>query len=509
MARAVGKVYLVGAGPGDVGMLTLKAQRLLSEAEIVLYDHLVNPDILKLCPQAKLVYVGKVGHGDATRQRAIESALLRAARSHSRIVRLKGGDPFVFGRGGEEAEFLAASKIPFAVVPGITSAVAVPAYAGIPVTHRRYASSLAFYTGHEGASPGEAASTWRALAGIDTVVLLMGVKNLGDNLRRLVVAGKPPHTPAAIVEWGSYPRQRVLRGTLADLARRATAAGFRAPSIVVVGKVADLNRNLAWFGRSPLSGCRILVTRSAAQAGELTQVLAERGAEVIAFPTIRIVPPASWTRVDAVSKKLAGYDWILFTSANAVTAFFERYFARGGDLRSLSQVRVAAVGPATAERLRNFGLQADRIPKEYSGRGLAKDFAEAEVRGKSFLLPSSDLARDDAAEILRKHGARVTKLVVYRTAMPSYRRPELKRFFAGEAFDLLTFTSPSAIENIFKILRGTPYLKSLRQTPVAVLGPTTAAAARKFGLKVRVQPKASTLEAFIAAVMKYLGHVKR
>ncbi|MBW1992326.1 MAG: uroporphyrinogen-III C-methyltransferase, partial [Deltaproteobacteria bacterium] len=341
-----GKVYLVGAGPGDPGLITVKGLQLLHRAEVIIYDQLASPDLLTAArPEAQLIYVGKKAGAHALPQEDINRLLIDKAREGKTVVRLKGGDPFVFGRGGEEAEALAAAGIPFEVVPGVTAAVAVPACAGIPVTHRGLASLVTLVTGHEDPAKPESAIPWDILARTQgTLVFLMGVKNLAENCRRLLEGGRAPHTPAAVIQSGTLPDQRTVTGTLADIAAKAREADLRPPAVLVVGEVVALRERLNWWETRPLWGRVAVVTRTREQASALVELLAEAGARCLEVPTLEILPPEDFSPLDAALERLPEYDWIIFTSANGVKAFMARLFDRKLDVRALGQAKLAAIG---------------------------------------------------------------------------------------------------------------------------------------------------------------------
>lgn len=503
-----GTVYLVGAGPGDPGLLTLKAKACLERADYVFFDQLVNPEILRHCPRARLFDVGKRGHRGHFPQEKIVRLLIQAARRHRVVVRLKGGDPFVFGRGGEEAEALCRAGIPFEVVPGVSSAVAVPAYAGIPVTHRSFGSSVVFVTGHEGPEkPGSRgrppALDWEALAKLPTLVLLMGVKTLEENFSRLIRAGKAVDTPAAIVEWGTYPRQRSCVGDLRSLPARAKRAGIRPPAVTVVGEIVRLKTTLDWFESKPFFGKRILVTRAGEQASELSRRLCEAGAEPIEIPALEIRPPRSWAGLDRAIQALDTYDWLIFTSVHAVEAFLGRLHKRGIDLKALRRMKIAAVGPVTAQRLEIAGLRVMRQGKAFTSDALGEAFSARELRGKKILFPRAERAREAVVSALRRRGATVDLATVYRTQAPRLSRRKIMKA-CGDGFpDLLTFASGATAENFASLLRQAGLWKNFRKIPAAVIGPVTRAAARKAGFRVVAMPRVHTIEALVEAVSKY------
>lgn len=494
-----GTVYLVGAGPGDPSLLTLRGRELLAAADAVFYDHLVHPDLLRFCPRAALHYVGKVGHADSVPQDQIEAALKQAAEAGMTVVRLKGGDPFIFGRGGEEAEYLSRYGIPFEIVPGVSSAIAVPAYAGIPLTHRSLSSRVTFVTGHEDPEKGDADEAE------ETLVMLMSVKTLRENLKRLIRIGRKPSTPAAIIEWGTYPRQRTLVGDLAGLANIAEREKFQAPAIAVIGEVVRLRNSLAWFEKRPLFGKRVLVTRARLQASDLSDRLREWGAEAIELPTIEIIPPSDPKPLDAALADLARYSWVLFTSVHGVDAFFNRLLTRKGDIRSLGFVKLAAVGPATAGRLSEKGFLVDRIAEEFSGEKLAQSFSAAEVSGQRLLLPRAEVGGEDIERILREKGADLDVVSAYRNGLPQFSEDFLDGIISNEPFDLLTFTSPSTLKNFVSLLQTRPEWTRIKETPAVVIGPVTKKTAVECGMNVAGMPAEATLTAMLGTVLSLLS----
>jgi len=502
-------VFLVGAGPGDPGLLTLRAKELLERADIVFYDHLVNPKILAHCRNAELRDVGKRSYAGHTSQSQIERELLRAAQRYPRVIRLKGGDPFIFGRGGEEAEALRKAGIRFEIVPGVSSAIAAPAYAGIPLTHRDFGSSVTFLTGHEGSGKRRSAALgpaldWPSLAKQATLVFLMGVKTLEENFRRLIQFGKSPETPAALIEWGTYPRQRSIVGSLKTLPQLARRSGFRAPAIAVVGEVVRLREVLQWFETRPLFGKKILVTRVEDQASELSRNLESWGAEVLDLPALRLLSPKNWTVLDRAVRHPENYDWLVFSSVHGVEAFLERLAARKKSLALFSHAKVAAVGPRTAERLRQAGLDVSREPQQFNAKHLAATFSRSEMQGKRVLFLRAERGREELVAGLRHQGARVELAAVYRSTVPTVSRKTLEGLFENGLPDLLTFASGATAENLVKILRGTPFLPLLKKIPSVVIGPVTQKAAKRAGWKVIGKPSQATLEAMAEFILKII-----
>lgn len=505
-----GLVSLVGAGPGDPGLLTLKAKERLERADIVFFDHLVHPDLLKFCPQALHRDVGKRGYREAFPQEKIAKLLIAAARRYRRVVRLKGGDPFIFGRGGEEAEALAKAGVPFEIVPGVSSAVAVPAYAGIPLTHRRFASSVTFLTGHEDPKKkgkgGEAPPLdWPSLAKQPTLVFLMGVKTLKKNFAELLKQGKDPKTPAALIEWGTYPRQRSISGNLKTLPELAAKAGISPPAIAVLGEVAALRASLNWFESRPLFGRKILVTRGAAQASELSRRLEDQGAEVYELPTLEIRPPRSWRALDRALQGLAKYQGILFSSVHGVDYFFERMKQKKIDPRPLSSMFLAAVGPATAERLAAAGYPASMVAQVFTSEGLARSFRASELRGKRLLWARAEEGAEEGLKILRQRGAEIDLVPVYRSVPPKISERQLNSIFGGNSLDLLTFASGAAARHFAQRLKRSRHWPKVKKIPAAVIGPVTAAAAKASGLKVAAMPRRHTIPDLVDSIVDYFS----
>lgn len=494
----MGTVYLVGAGPGDPGLLTVRAAQLIACAGVIVYDALVNPAILERRPAgAELVYVGKRGGHHSRTQDEINALLVELAGRHERVVRLKGGDPFVFGRGGEEALVLAAAGIPFQVVPGVTAGVAAPAYAGIPVTQRGMAASVAFVTGHEDPLKPETGLDWEHLAhGVGTVVFYMGVGRLEENFRNLVEAGRAPDTPAAVVEWGTYPRQRVVTGTLETLPARVREAGIGAPAITVVGEVVSLRETLGGWGQGPLSGRCVVVTRARAQASDLAAALEELGAEVVQFPTIRITGPADSGPLRAAALRAGEFDWVVFTSANGVDRFFAALREAGGDARALGGTRLCALGPATAAELEKHGLRADLVSETFVAEGVVAALSAAtELAGKRILLPRAEVARAVLPDSLRRLGAEVEEVVAYRTVQDGSDAEAVRERIAAGEVDVVTFTAASTVKSFAGLLG-----PNVGRARVATIGPVTSAAARELGLAVDVEAENHTIPGLVAAV---------
>jgi len=502
-----GTVYLVGAGPGAPGLLTLDGARALRRADVVIYDYLASPRLLDHAPpQAERILVGKHGGGQRTEQALITALLLEHARAGRAVVRLKGGDPFVFGRGGEEAEALAAAGIPFEVVPGVSSAIAVPAYAGIPLTHRDLASSFTVLTGYEYPDKAEMAVHWDAVAQRgNTLVFLMTTRQLGANMAQLLAHGMDPETPAAVIRWGTTAAQETLLGTVATIGDLAAARDLQPPALVVVGQVARLRETLAWAERRPLAGRRIVVTRPRAQAAGFVDALAALGADVLPCPTIEIVPPASWAPLDEALARVEIYDWIVLTSANGVEKFFDRLRVRGRDVRALHRARLAAVGSETAAAIAARGLLVDVVPEEFRAEAVAAAMQTAGIAGARVLLPRAVVAREILPIMLRDAGATVDEVPAYETIPARVDLSELRALLQARAVDLVTFTSSSTVRSFLALL-GADAAALLAGVPAGCIGPITAETAGAAGLAVVVQPTTYTIAAFTDALRTYFAH---
>ena len=505
---ASGRVFLVGAGPGDPGLITLAGAQALAIADVVVYDRLANPQLLDLAPAAaERVFAGKGPDAHTMSQDEINAALIDHSRAGKTVVRLKGGDPFVFGRGGEEAQELAAAGTPFEVIPGISSAIAAPAYAGIQVTHRGLAASVAFVTGHEDPTKQESGIDWAKLAtAVDTLVLLMGAGQLPEVVDRLVAAGRPSSTPAAVIEWGTLPRQRTIVGALSDIVAKAEAASIHPPAIAVVGEVVRLRETIRWFDTKPLFGQRVLVTRTREQASELSRALAAAGAEAIELPAIKIVRRYDEAELSRAADTLrAGdYAWVCFTSANAVNIFFDILSARALDARAV-RARVAAIGPGTAESLRARGIAADLVPAQYTAEGLAAAFEHIDVRGARVLLPRAENAREVLVDALVARGADVAEVTLYVAAPVDDPDAEgLRRLRAGE-IDIATFASSSTVRNLVALLGGD--IEPLQRCRIACIGPVTAATAEELlGRPPDIVASEHTIEGLVHELVAWRSH---
>jgi uroporphyrinogen III methyltransferase / synthase len=497
-----GKVYIIGAGPGDAGLITLKGIESLGEADVVIYDYLVSKNLLQYArSKARLIYAGKQGGAHTLSQWQINDLLVKEAKAGNTVARLKGGDPFIFGRGGEEAEKLAASGVPFEVVPGITSAIAVPAYAGIPLTHRGLTSTVAFVTGHEDPTKEKSDIDWQALARIGTLVFLMGVKNIEKIVKELKDNGRSPKTPAALIRWGTTPQQEILTGTLANISVLAKKRKFAPPAILVVGKVVELRDTLSWFEQKPLFGRGIVITRPEKQADDLARLLIKEGANPIHFPTIKIVPPPDWRELDAAIKNLEDYDWLIFTSANGVAFFFERLFAKNKDIRDLKGVKICCIGPATAQHVESKGIRVDLVPDKFISEGIMESFSGINLRGKKILIARAAKARDVLPEGLKKLGAKVDVVTAYVTVNSEKKKNDLETLFKENQVEVITFTSSSTVNNFVKIMGSNFNLP--KSVKIACIGPVTEAAAARAGFSVDIHQEEYTMEGLVQALIDY------
>jgi uroporphyrinogen III methyltransferase / synthase len=499
------KVYLVGAGPGDPGLITVQGKACIQQADVVIYDYLASPALLKYARKsAELIYVGKKGGDHTLSQDEINALIVEKARSGGIICRLKGGDPYIFGRGGEEAEVLFNAGISFEIVPGVTSAIAAAAYAGIPLTHRKLASTLAFITGHEDPAKEESGINWSSLAaGIGTLVFFMGVKNLPKIAEKLIAHGKPLDTPVALIRWGTTPRQQTVSGTLETIVEKARAADLKAPAIIVVGDVVNLRRSLKWFENRPLLGKRIVVTRARQQASDLVRLLSDLGAECLEYPTIKIMPPEDPQPLKQAVENLGAYDWIVFTSVNGVIFFFEQLFASGKDVRALGRMQTAAIGPATAARLREFGLTSDIVPETYRAESVVDAFGKVKMKGKKILLPRAAEARPILPKELKKMGAAVDEIPAYQTLKAVQNTDDLVQRLKDNRIDVITFTSSSTVKNFKALLPAENFLELIRDITIASIGPITTDTAKELGFDVHINAESYTIPGLVEAILQY------
>jgi len=509
MNEKKGIVYLVGAGPGDIGLLTVKGMHCLQKAEVVIYDFHLNAQILNYINHgAEFIYAGKQGGRHTMTQDEINAAIVQKAKEGKNVCRLKGGDPFVFGRGGEEAQVLAKEGIPFEVVPGVSSSVAAPAYAGIPLTHRLYSSSFAVIPGYEDTTKEESSIDWAKLAtGVGTLVFLMAVKNIEVLTEKLIEHGRSPETPVAVIRWGTRPDQKTLVSTLKDIAKLVREKDIRPPAVTVVGDVVNLREELNWYEKKPMFGHRVLATREHSDGFE---PLEDLGAEVIQFPTIEIVPPESWDELDSAIDTIESYHWLIFTSSNAVKYFFSRLFEKGRDIRELKGLKICAIGVKTAASIKKFGIRVDLVPESFNAEGLIEAFIKSVSRcrvtppvqvfqGMQFLLPRAEVAREIFPDKVRELGGTIYVPAAYKAVKPEMHGKRLKRFLKEGRITVATFTSAATFNNFMEILSEDAY-GLLKGVAIAAIGPVTAKAIEKAGLKVQIMPAESTIEALVEEI---------
>jgi uroporphyrinogen III methyltransferase/synthase len=496
-----GKCFLVGAGPGDLGLVTLRARECIEQAEVIVYDYLCNPEMLRWAPEtAEVIFAGKKAGEHTLTQDEINALLVQKTGEGHKVVRLKGGDPFLFGRGGEEAQALAAAQLEFAIVPGVTSAIAGPAYAGIPVTHRGKNSHVTFFTGHEDPEKSESAIDFAALAKLGgTQVMLMGVERIGAIAREMLANGMRTDLPVALIRWATTGRQETLVGTLENIEKRVAEEGFAPPAVAVFGEVVSLREELNWFEQRPLSGKRIVVTRTRAQAGMLSEQLRGLGADVIELPTIRIEPPTDLRAFAELVQDAHAYDWIVFTSVNGVNAFFDLFYKLYDDAREIGAARIAAIGPATAQRVKDFHLHVDLQPEEFVAESLAREFGKlGGVENLRILIARAEKARDLLPRELSALGAIVDEGFAYRTVPETRDIVGAKRRLLEEGADLITFTSSSTVENFLGL--GLPWPAKMQ---VASIGPITSKTAREHGLEVAVEARRHDIPGLVDAIRRF------
>jgi uroporphyrinogen III methyltransferase / synthase len=503
-------VYLIGAGPGHPGLITVRGMQCLATADVVLYDHLVPARLLRYArPDAEKIDVGTAAP-QPLEQEAICYLLAEKAREGKTVARLKWGDPFVFDRGGSEALFLHEQGVRFDVIPGVPAGIAVPGYAGIPITYPGGGDTLTFVRGHEDAGKSRTSVDWTALARLDgTIVSYVGPEQLISIVNALLSHGRAADDPAAVVYDGTLPTQDTVGGTLGEIAERIKNSDERRPGVLIVGRVVALREHLRWFDARPLFGKRILVTRPREQAIDLIERLEELGADAIEAPMIRVVPPEDYGPLDEACAQVADFDWVVFASANAVDAFIERLLAGPNDLRALKGVQLCTVGAATAERLARHGLKVDLIPAEYRAEAIVHALGEREdLRGGRVLLPRADIGRELVAEGLRSQGADVVEVIAYRTIAADAERegePDVYRMLLERRIDVVTFTSASAVKNFVRVLGAEPAADLLRTTPVACIGPVTADAAAQLNIATTIVPQSYTIPALVSAIVDYFA----
>ncbi len=503
MLNKKGIVYFVGAGPGDRGLITVKGLKILAQAQVILYDNLINIGLLDSCsPTAEKISVGKTGGEPSLTQEEINCIMLEKAQDGKCVVRLKGGDPFLFGRGGEEAQILYQAGIPFQVIPGVPSAIAVPAYAGIPVTDRRYASSVAFITGHEAQSKESSSLAWPETAhAADTLVFLMGMRNLSRIVEQLIYHGREPETPAAVIQRGTLGTQKVVVGTLDSICISVQQHALKPPGILIVGDVVRMRQALRWFEYLPLFGKRIIITRELQEQNPLSELLEQNGAEIVLLPTIALQPPDSYQSLDEAIAQLQQFQWVIFTSTNGVRFFMDRLLSSGRDIRALSRHFIAAIGSGTARTLSSYYIQADIVPEEFSAEGLVSSFTRQNITGVKVLIPRAQKGRDVLEVGLRALNNEVMSVPAYKTVMP----PELQ---SAESFkmlhpgDCLVFTSSSTVHNFFDSVPA-GVLPEMRDMIMACIGPITAGALRKRGFNAHIVPERYDFNSLAEAIIKF------
>ncbi len=506
-----GCVYLVGAGPGDRGLITVKGLSLLENADVIIYDNLANRVLLEAArPDAEKIYVGKKAGRHVLKQEQINDLLVQKAKAYKMVVRLKGGDPFVFGRGGEEALALSKSNILFEIVPGVTSGIGALAYAGIPVTHRNMATSLSLITGHEDPGKENSQLNWKAIASMHgTLVFYMGVSNLEKIVSQLLKYEKPAMTPAAVIQKGSTPAQNTILGKLGDIAQKARNKEVKPPALLVVGEVVSLSSGLRWFEDKPLFGKNILVTRARAQADDLVQKLESLGANIVMFPTIKLSKDINRAPLGDAVKNLGDYSWIIFTSVNSVESFFETLLQAGGDSRSLSHTKICAIGPSTTKKLSLFGLKTDIQPDEFTTEAIVSVFGDIDILGSKILLPRSDIGTPGLPLGLKKYGARVDEVTAYRICIDSANEQETIGRIRSGLFDLATFTSSSTVKNFVALVGHKNLKKAFSSARVACIGPVTKKTAESYGLKVHIQPEKYTISGLVQSICEHYTSGKK
>ncbi len=497
-------VYLIGAGPGDPGLITVKGLDALSRADVVVYDYLASDILLSnVRPDAEKIYVGKIAGNHALPQEGINDLLVQKAKEGKVVARLKGGDPYIFGRGGEEGRALFDAGVPFAEVPGISSTVAGPAYAGIPVTDRTASSSVTIITGHEDPTKPDSVHNWDALAkSASTLVFVMGMKNLPDISKNLINAGMDPNTPAALVHWGTMPQQRSLDSTLEDLPQAAIRESFTNPSVIVVGKVVSLRDKLNWNENRPLFGKNVVITRSREQSSAMLSMLLNLGANPVQFPTISIEPMDSYEILDKAIAEIEKFDWIIFTSVNGVQHFAKRLRALGKDSRALAKAKFAAIGPVTRKEVETLGIIPDFVPETYVAESVAEGLVNLDIKGKNILIPRALESREVLPEVLEREGAHVTIAPVYQTKLATGNKEELLEALKKDSIDCITFASSSTVRNFMDNIP-MDVLKACENLRFASIGPITSNTLKEYGFEAHMEPEDFTIPALLGEITKY------
>ncbi|MCP4724311.1 MAG: uroporphyrinogen-III C-methyltransferase [bacterium] len=504
------KVYLVGSGPGNPYLMTIRGQDLLKNADVIVYDYLANDVLLDLAsPETEKIYVGKQAGDHTKEQDEINKLLVQKAQDGKNVVRLKGGDPFVFGRGGEEAEYLKEHGVKFEIVPGITSATAALAYAGIPLTHRGLASAASIITGHEDPEKDNSDINWQALAAMNgTLVFFMGVRRLPFIIRKLIENGKSGSTPAALIKLGTLPQQQTVTGTLDTIVNVVKESGISPPALIVIGEVVKMRDKLQWFESLPLFGRSIIVTRSHNQTREFTGELSILGAEVIHRPAIDIIPPESYSDLDECLQKGGEYDWIIFTSVNGVRAFAHRINELDLDIRIFTKAKFGAIGSMSGKAVRELGVKVDFVPENYTSTGFVTEFKEkySDLSGSRILIPASDLARDIIPDGLSDLGAEVIPVTAYRTAAPAYSKEDMRSLFIDRMIDLVTFTSSSTVDNFFLQFSENDLEKVKSKLNAASIGPMTSDTLREHGIEPVLEAEIHTVKGLTGAIIEYFNN---
>ncbi|MCX7857600.1 MAG: uroporphyrinogen-III C-methyltransferase [Deltaproteobacteria bacterium] len=491
----MGKVYIGGAGPGDTGLVTYKCLEIIKKADVIIYDFLANKDLLLYAKkEAETIYVGKKGSCHEMEQEEINELILRKAKEHRIVLRLKGGDPFIFGRGGEEAEFLRKNGVPYEIIPGVTSAISAPAYAGIPLTYRNISSVVVFVTGHEAQGKETSSIDWKTLATFKgTLVFLMGMKNLSSIKENLLREGKDPATRVCVIQWGTMPKQKVLVSTLQNVEEDVKTASMGPPAVIVIGDVIELREKLLWFENLPLFGKKIVVTRPYEQSFEIAEMLKEKGADVSILPTIKIVPIIPNESLDRAIESIDSYYGVIFTSQNGARIFFERLFEKGFDSRNLHGVKVFAIGPSTAKEVRSYGIKAEFIPEKFLSEGIVEVLSGMELKGKRFLLPRAYKARDTIPRFIESYGGKCEIVALYKTEIPE------KKEKIEEEPDMVVFTSSSTVKNFLQMYGS----DILHRTNVASIGPVTSKTLTDLKIKVSVEAKRHDIKGLVEAIEEF------
>lgn len=505
-----GKVYLVGAGPGDPKLITLKGLECIAQADVIIYDRLATNLLFEhVKPEVEFIYVGKQEGKHLVCQEDINLMLVEKAKEGKIVVRLKGGDPLIFGRGGEEALVLVEHGVEFEFVPGVSSGNAVPAYAGIPITHRGVTSTVAFITGHEDPTKPNTDIDWASLTGIGTLIFYMGMKNLPKIVEQLTAHGRSEDTPVAVIRWGTTPEQKTVMGTLNNIVLRVIEAKLKAPSIIIVGEVVSLREKLCWFEKKPLHGKKILVTRTKEQARAFTDLLTSFGGQSIEAPTIKVIDPDSFENIDRAIDRLQkgpGYNWVIFTSVNGVKFFVKRLKALEKDLRILAGAKIAVIGPATAKAVKQLLINIDITPDEFVAEGLIAEFEKIGVEGQSILIPRALVARDVLPDTLRQMGAQVDVAEAYQTILDEVAGQKIRELLTAKGVDVATFTSPSTIKNFMELV-GPDAGVLLEGVKIAAVGPITADAIKELGLPLDIMAEEYTIPGLVDAIVKHFKNL--